>query len=340
MSLKKHRDSDSNEKAIDELRNVCGTLPNRTEEIKTKIFFGCEVLEVELIDSPKNPYKAIFAIATATWGDNKYESKWKKLNPFERYIVVNSALKGKTLPTALEAPKFTFLVRGLPRHCFDQVARTRIGSGFGSIGCRDNSKLDSDFILYSEYQDMIAKDPSVAHNISLHLEKMKLMYFDVIRNGKESYQVARSLLPMSYHHPFVYTQNLASLLGQCKRRMCFGEEEFISGLHWYIRESIFSQKLGLRLIANAMRPACDFAGKCFYSKQDGSELFGNLFTGCGRWRFGLEYSEFNKSCTDKKGLEKQMKFKIPNPEDYVDLKPDQESFENLWAGDKFLLEED
>jgi hypothetical protein len=324
-----------NKKAIDRLRKACGTLPNRKPEKETKIYYGLEQLEIEIIDQPRNMYKAIFALATATWGDEKYITKWGEVTPLERYIVVASALKGKTLPTALEAPKFTFIVRGMPRHCFDQMARTRLGSGFGSIGCRDNSKIDSSIILYSEYANMPVE---LRRKVIYHLLDAKETYETVINEGSESWQVARSMLPMSYHHPFVFNQTLLALLSQSKRRLCFGEEEFICGIHWTIRE-MFNIR-GYKLISNAMRPACDFVGKCLYSKSDGSELFSNLFAGCGRHKSNCEYAEWNKSCSDKKTMERQMGFTIPSTSDYNNFTLDKDGYKLLGNGDINLLEED
>lgn len=320
---------------IDSLREACGTLPNRKPQKQTPIYHGCEKLEVEIVDEPKNAYKAIFHIATATWGDEQYKNKWRKLQPIQRYIVVMNALAGKTLPTALEAPKYTFRIKGLPRNCFDQEARTRIGAGFGSIGCRDNSKLDTSIILYSEYENF---PEDLQKRIKDHLEEMKDLYEEIIDQGGSSWQVARSILVMGYHHPWIMTQNLMSLIGQCRRRMCFGEEEFIAGLHWQIRR-IF-EETGMKLIANAMRPACDKAGKCLYSKSDGTELFSNLFAGCGRWTSDSEYSEFNKSCTDKDRLEDQLGMEIPLPFEYINFTSNEAGYEKLGIVDKQLFEED
>lgn len=329
------RNTSEEQKAIDELRKACGTLPNRKEEMSGEVYYGCEKLEVELIDQPVNPYKALFAMATATWGDDHYKNKWKKVSPFSRYLVVLSALKGKTLPTAVESPKYTFLVRGTPRHCFDQMARTRVGAGFGSIGCRDNSKLDTSYILYSEYENM---DEELKEMVSTYLQLGKELYGAIIGRGRESYQVARSVLPMCYHHPFVFTQNLLSLIQQARRRMCFGEEEFICGLHWFIRD-IFIRK-GFFLIADVMRPACDYAKKCLYSKGDGSELFSNLFAGCGRWPSEIKYAEFNKSCTDINSLRAKLEIIISDSHDYTNFTLNGKGFNSIGSGDYRLLNEE
>jgi len=316
---------------VDELREACGTLPSRARRILNYVYYGCERLEVELIDEPVNPYRAIFSMATSTWGNDAYVDKWYKTQPIDRFRVVLAALQGKTLPMGVEGPKYTFRVVGLPRHSFDQMARTRIGAAFGSIGSRDNCKLDSSFILYSEYRN---KDASLKQQIITHFNEIKLLYSKIIMEGNESWQVARSFLPMCYHHPFYFNQNLLSLVMQARRRMCFAEEEFICGLHWYIRDMF--KKQGLELIADAMRPACDFAKTCLYSKGDGAELFGHLFRGCGRWPAkgeNKDYCEFNKSCSTAVSLEKQMNINIPSPEEYVDFKDTHASYE-LYLGKK------
>jgi len=321
------------EEKIDGLRKACGTLPNRAIGLRSDIFYGCERLRIDLVDQPVNAYKSIFAIATATWGDDQYKLKWSRVMPGERFKVVLSALRGQTLPTALEAPKYTFQVRGVPRHCFDQMARTRIGAGFGSIGCRDNSKNDSSFILYSAYQDM---PPNLRGQVVEALLEAKQMYASVIAQGKESYQVARSLLPMSYHHPFVFTQSLLSLISQARRRMCFGEEEFICGIHWLIRQQFL--KAGFFLLGDAMRPACDSAHECVYAKADGSELFGNLFSSCFRWPSDSTYSEFNKSCTSAEQLQNDLGFPISKPDEFMDFS--RCTYRDIGPGDRRLFESD
>src|SRR4030042_6528916 len=171
--------------------------------------------------------------------------------------------------------------------------------------------------------------------VSQLMLEIKRVYGGIIELGKESYQVARSVLPMSYHHPFVFYQNLMSLIGQARRRMCFGEEEFICGIYWKIR-NIFIEK-GLELIADIMRPACDRAKKLFYAKSDGSELFSNLFAGCGRWPSNSDYSEFNKSCTDRETLMSTPVGYIPLLGEYKNF--DEDSYDRLGVVDRELFEE-
>lgn len=314
---------------IENLRESMGTLPSQNPQRKTEIIRGCEKLAVSLIDYPKNPYKAIVAAATATWGDNEYKDKWPSLTPENRFRVVLAALSKNTLPQSLESVNFTFKVIGTPRHCFDQHARARIGSTFYSIGSRDNNKLDSSFILYTKLYDNKAFD-------STFLNAIKLIYQRIIKEGQGSWQIARAVLPMSYHHPYHFSQNYLSLQDQCARRMQFCEEEFIVGVHWLLRERI---KEKFPLLAEFLRPGCDSARSCTYSKNYYlSNVFGCLFSGCGRWQSGTEYSTFNESCTDKNELEKQLKIKIPDPKDWKSL--EQIEYNDLDQKDKKLFEEE
>lgn len=324
---------DKHNKEIDELRKAMGTHPSVRPERETRIVRGCSELKVEMIDFPTNPYKTIFQCATATWGNDLYEDKWSQCSPENRYRVVLAALQGNTLPQALESVKFVFKVVGAPRHCFDQHARARVGSTFYSIGCRDNEKSDSRIILYTSLYDQMQKDKKFGRMIEQHLAEMKLLYEQILSH-KGSWQTARAILPMSYHHPYFFAQDLLSLKGQCARRMQFCEEEAIVGVHWLIREEI---KKKFPLIADFLRPGCDYAKRCGYSKDYAlSNAFGCLFAGCGRWDSQTEYATFNESCTDGFELEKQLKIKIPNPKDWINY--GENDYSKLDSIDKSLFE--
>jgi len=315
---------------IDNLRKAMGTLPSETPKNETHFVKGCSEMEVELVDHTSNPYKTIVAAATATWGNDKYETKWPKLTKENRFKVVLSTLTGNTLPQAMEGLMFTFKVVGVPRHCFDQHARARIGATFYSIGSRDNNKLDSRIILYSKLYDMLTDE------MKEHFIKMKKIYEEILDTGKGSWQLARAFLPMSYHHSYHFSMNYLALQGQCKRRMMFCEEEFIVGLHWLLRERI---KDKFPLLAEYLRPACDYVKKCVYAKSYGlSNAFGCLFAGCGRWEAGTEYATFNESCSDKETIEKQLNIKIRNKDEWINYTED--DYDKLSDKDKKLFEED
>lgn len=323
-----------NNDELNNLRKSMGTLPSQEPKVHTDFIRGCEKLTVDIIDYPKNPYKAIVAAATATWGDNNYENKWEKLTPENRFRVVLASLTGNTLPQALEGFSFTFKIAGIPRHCFDQHARARVGAAFYSIGSRDNNKNDADIILYTKLYDKMQKDEVFGEDVYKHFEEMKRLYSRIIED-RGSWQIARALLPMSYHHPYHFSCNYLSLQGQCNNRLKFCEEEFIVGMHWLIRERI---KEKFPLLADHLRPGCDRSKSCQYSKSyELSNVFGCLFAGCGRWKSGTEYATFNESCTDIEELEKQLKIHINRPTEWENLSSD--DYSKLNELDKRLFEE-
>lgn len=316
---------------IDNLRAAMGTLPSQKPKTNYKIVRGVSEMEVDMFDYPKNPYKTICECVTSTWGDDKYESKWDKLTPQNRYRVVLAALQGNTLPTALESINFSFRVVGLPRHQFDQHARARIGTTFFSIGSRDNNKLDSRFILYTKLYDKFKNNKEFRRLLC----DIKDVYENILETDQSSWQIARAILPMCYHHSYKFSQNLLALKGQCARRMSFCEEEFIVALHWKIRDLINEK---YPLIANYLRPACDNAHKCLYSKGDYlSNCFGCLFASCGRNKSETNYSTFNESCSDILEIEKQTGMKIPRPSDWINYS--ENDYDKLDIKDKKLFEE-
>jgi len=324
-----------NKNDIDELRKSMGTCPSTAPQKSYKIVRGVEELELTMYDYPTNIYKTILEGACATWGDDAYKPKWSQLSPANRFRVILAVLTGQTLPQSLESVQFSFRVNGLPRSCFDQHARARIGSVFFSIGSRDNNHADSRIILYTKLYDAMEKDAALKTRVINHLREMKDIYELLIKN-KSSWQTSRALLPMSYQHSYCFSQNLLAIKSQCANRLAFHEEEYICALHWKMRDLIGQQ---FPLIANYLRPGCDYAKSCAYAKSYSlSNAFGCLFAGCGRWKSGTEYATFNESCSDKSEIEKQLRIKIPNPEDYLNLTED--DYDKLLPIDKKLFEAD
>jgi thymidylate synthase ThyX len=324
--------SSKKSQTIDEMREVMGTAPSARPKKQTRIINGCTELEVDIIDHSRNPFKSIVAAACATWGDDDYKPKWEQLSPENRYKVVLASVTGNTLPQALESVQFTFRVKGLPRHTFDQHARARIGTTFFSVGSRDNNKLDASVILYPKLYERVMKDPHLKN----FFYEMKDVYEKLLEN-KGSWQIARAVLPMCYHHPYYFSQNYLALQGQCSRRMMFCEEFGIVGLHWKIQHKIMKEISPL--LAEYLRPACDKAKKCVYAKSYGlSNAFGCLFAGCGRWPAGTKYATFNESCTDVEKLEEQLGFHIIRSDEWLDY--NYVPYDDLDPKDKKLFEEE
>lgn len=192
-------------KSIEKIRIATGTLPSERPKRKTVYFRLRESISVKLIDHNSNPYKAMFATSTATWGDNEYEEKWPKVDLASRLEVVKAVLTGNTLPQAREMVNFIFSVRGVPRWLFDRHTQTKFTT-FMSIGCRDNNKIDSDIIFNNNVtNDEIDRYWGV-------FEELKDLYEFALGEDQGSWQSARSFLPQNYQHSYHFGQNLLSIV--------------------------------------------------------------------------------------------------------------------------------
>lgn len=297
---------------IEKLRKLMGTHPSDQPKKRTDFIEGCSEVEVELISDafPVNPYRMIFEAAVATWGDDHYFSKWEKTSVQHRIMVVTAALEGKTLPIALEVPKFAWIVRYTSRSAYDQVARLRIGGSVMSSGTRDNNKLDASFILPNAFLEG-GKLNKYRDRIEKHVLEFKDLYEEIIKEGQGSWQAARCITPMGIHHPYKLTLNYLALRGQCARRLKFCEQEDTVATFWALRQTILET---FPLLGIYLRPGCDYAKRCQYSEAYSlSEMFGCLFAPCGRNKYSGDYTyaTFNEACTDRETLQKQLGFKIP-----------------------------
>jgi len=189
-------------KTIESLRISAGTLPSEKPQKRNDFFNLHDSIEVELVDHNENPYKAMFLTSTATWGNNDYKNKWETTSKEGKLEVVKAVLTNNTLPQAREMVNFIFRVRGVPRWLFDRHTQIPFTS-FMSIGCRDNNKLDSDFI-FQENKDVTENEKQV-------LNELKDLYEYVIEKGNGSWQSARTFLPQCYQHSYYFGQNLLSI---------------------------------------------------------------------------------------------------------------------------------
>ena len=183
---------------INELRKIMGTLPDSKSEFKTDFYKGVSGMKdaVKIIDYSKNPYKAMYILATACWG--KKIDKWENTSIEGRYMVIKAVLTKNALPLAYEAPQFTFAVENISRWSFDQIARARLGIVFSSRGTRDNSHEDAGFFIH----DDIYEDEELRKEFIETAKKCKEVYKKIVDKGNGNWQSARSILPISNTHAF------------------------------------------------------------------------------------------------------------------------------------------
>lgn len=300
---------------LKELREMMGTAPTVAPPFETRFYRGVEGIQVDIIDGPVNPYKAMYAMAVSTWGSvgSKAGERWDLVSPDARVAVVRAVLDGHALPLATEAPKFTFEVTNLSRWSFDQIVRARVGVVYASMGTRDNCHLDLPFRMHEATWNDSVKRMMFATNAKLAKDN----YRAVVECGRGNWQEARSWLPISVVHRFTIAVDYAALRNLCARRMSFSEAEDTVAVAWLLRDRLMKQD-AYPLLGAYLRPACDYIGKCCYHRAHiMSEAFGCLFESCGRNtnnfhpnNYGCS-SVFNESCSHRKTIAEQLGIDIP-----------------------------
>jgi len=342
------------DKEKNELRRVMGTLPEQVPVMSLEEFdeyqnvekwkineFGIKVgpfqfyegvrgISAEMVDFPRNPYKMLYEFAVATWGSEEYPTMWDKTKPEHRFIVVKNVLANKALPLGNEALQFSFIIRKPSRAAFDQHARQRIGATFASQGVRDNSRLLSGFRVPNEIWRNEEKRTALIKTALA----VKKMYYILVSSGEgNSYQAARSIMNMGWTHNYKYSVNFMALKGYMAQRLVASEQEDTVATAIMVWDQI-NQKFPM--LANNLRPKCDWAKRCMCHQGDGGDLFGALFKGCGRFpETEGKYATFNYACTDYPTLDTQLGIHLPSPTEWKEYS----SLEDLDPKDKALFEE-
>ena len=318
---------------METLRMAMGTHPATQVPLETHFHRGVEEITVDLIDWPTRPYRAIFDIATATWTPSGKQriDKWPQASPQARHRVVTAVLRFQSLPNAMESLSFTFGVQGCSRSAFDQIARARIGAVFGSMGWRDNDHSNADFRI----PEAIWKNEDARIDFMGSMESAKLVYHRYVSSGQANWQNARAVMPIFAEHKFATAFNYMALRGFMSKRLKACEQEDTVAVAWLMRQRILEK---FPLLGVFLQPGCDVKGKCDYHQVDGSEAFGCLFRGCGRWPDPYPYASWNESCSDYQTLENQLGIPIPDGMVSRALTAEIGNYENLSYKDKERFE--
>lgn len=318
---------------IKDMRDIIGTLPSEPNEVKTEFYRGVEGIKVNLVDYPVNPYKTLFTIATATWGNVWSIGKWATVSPEARLYVVNAVLNRKTLPNAMEGLTMVYEVAGPSRSAFDQIARARIGAVFGSMGWRDNNHSDIGFRV----PEAIYADEEKLEAFKRGRLQDKQDYVAMLAD-QGNWQDARSTLPISALHRWAMAFSYMALTGFMAKRLQFNEQADTVATAWLMREELLTV---FPLLGSYCRPASDWAHKCVeHVGDDMARVFGCLFRCSGRFSCdmaGDEYT-FNASCADRETLMKQLEIYIPLGEE--EMPNPLITLDELAPSDRTLIEAD
>lgn len=193
--------------------------------------------------------------------------------------------------------KIEYEVVDVPICCYDQHSRARIGVSFLDY----RVSAEPRYVFYTSLFDMIDSNSNWSKVVDTLL---KLETVRTKSNNPQQFNL------MSRSCSYRVIQTIESLQGQMSRRLKFCEEEFIVGVHWKLRFKLINQA---GYSEGMFAPHCDRIRKCDYSSADYlSNMFGCLFASCGRWPAETNYATFNKSCTDKAELSRQLGIEIPD----------------------------
>lgn len=306
---------------IRETRRRYGTHPKMAEDFRTTFLRGVEGVEVDLLDGPTNPYRAIFAQVLSTWTPfgSWTRDRWADADVRTRSHVVRAALSSKAYPPAMEAPKFVFEISGVSRSSFDQIARARIGVAFASLGTRDNDFSEIPFRL----SESNWRNPELLERKKAAIRVAHRAYHEEIRSRGPGYwdptfETAREILPMSVCWRFHMTVSYAALRGFCAQRMTFSEQADTVAVAWLLRDRLMKAD-AYPLLGAYLRPRCDYARKCcFHLPGDESENFRGLNVSCGRnpqigdcSDYVADYADHQCPSTDPETFRNQIGITIP-----------------------------
>ncbi|MCM8804226.1 MAG: FAD-dependent thymidylate synthase [Candidatus Omnitrophica bacterium] len=309
----------------EELKKELKKLCFESKENKTN-YYSLKDIKVSLIDYTINPYKSMFNMSLMTWGN--IAEKWSLASPQLRFEVVKKVLEKKALPLALEAPYFVFLIENVSRASFDQIARARIGVVFAAKGYKDNFLNSLGFC----FPNCIDNKWELAQLVSEVVEKCKEVYCELQKYVPN--WAARCVIPHYSQYSYMLGITYKALQELCSKRMQTTEMEDTVATAWLLRERV---KEKFPLLAEYLRPMCDILKKDttlmvngFYEELGIPHISDNRQPGFENYTGEVLFKE---PCTNIKIIEKELKIKIPKPNEWKDF-----TWETLEKQDKILFE--
>lgn len=305
-------------------------------ESKVKFVNSISDLKVKLVGyTSPNPYKIILEVGACTFGDYDNITKWEKLSPENRFKLVKGVLDRKALPLAVEHIKFNFIISGISRSAFDEIARARVGVSYGTKGWKGNFLNDVCFILPSS----IVNHKKLTEKVKKYIEEGNLLYKEMQDEDLPNW-ACRFIVPMGYTYRFIMSFDFLALQQFCNHRMNQTEQEDVVGTAYLLREEI---KKKYPLLANYLRAGEDFAKRDLTLNVNGYADERGFVEHLPGERFPVDVKEFrkkykilhNEPCTHTKVLEKYLKIKIPKPNEWKNY-----IWKTLDKKDKKLFEAD
>jgi|CXWL01.1.fsa_nt_gi thymidylate synthase (FAD) len=233
---------------------------------------GVSKIKVTLLSWTNNAELAILSFMNQAWGPT---STLENYADNEISQMVQMAIEGQTLPTALETINFTFQIEGISRACSHQLVRVRIGSGFSQKGMRDVYYGDIDYVI-----------PATVEAVGKTEEYLNLMkkcsdFYQELFEAGVPYQDARFVIPHAATTTVVWTVNFLALKNFCANRLQNFMQWEINALARSLREEVRNVYPAL---ADVLKPRCELTKSC--------QSFGNLFGGCGKFPLNAKHNRY------------------------------------------------
>ncbi len=267
-----YMDEDEKQSSLEKHALCCHNLDLESYNhlVNTKI--GASHLKVKLLNYPNEIALPIVSFLSQTWGPT---FDLEDFSDDDVQEMLNIALEGKSLSTALECMQFTFQIDGLSRASSHQLVRVRIGSGFSQKGMSDAYYGDAEYVTPAaivaagkekEYKEIV--------------EKSIELYDELFKAGV-TYQDARFVLPHAMTTSLIWTVNYLALKNFCGKRMQRSQSWEMNMLCQLLKQEL--AKVYPKL-ANGLKPFCEYSHKC--------QSFGNLFEGCGKYHLEKKHDRY------------------------------------------------
>lgn len=183
-------------------------------EPKTDIKVLENSLKVTLVDSPteESLLQYIPGYVNATWAENP--SEYKDYTDRHKYESVIKMFKGKTLPSALETIKFTFLIEGMTLQEVTHIIRHRTAS-FSAVCTGDRFMYNDDVFV----PEAIQQSSEFYERFKTLAEESKKLYTDMVNSKEISLMDARYAMPRSSSQSYYMSLSYKDLIGFIKQRI-------------------------------------------------------------------------------------------------------------------------
>lgn len=183
-------------------------------EPKTEFKTLEDSIQITLVDAPTEEQLLSYIpqYVNATWAENPFE--YKEYSEEHKMMSIVKMLSGKTLPSALETIRFTFMITGITLQEVTHILRHRQGS-FSAV-CTGDRFMHFDDVIMPE---AIANSPEFAERYKQLAIESKKLYADMIDSKEISLMDARYALPKSTNQTYYMSMNYKDLVGFIKQRI-------------------------------------------------------------------------------------------------------------------------